>query len=341
MKPARFATYTVAALATLSACSENPLSPGSALRSPTVATLSRAPTPRYTFTPLNVSGAAATIPSGINSNGEVVGWYTQGGVTRGFTYLDGAYTTNIVYPGAALTQLRGISPSGVIVGSYRNPGEPAGNAHGFVLTTDGTFIPVNYPGHTNHISQRILPDGTILGCLHDWDQMVTMRGVQITREAYAPNANTSATDGYSSIDAFGSMTNGGTPGGTMFTGLYTDMDSNLPRGFVIDHGTFTGFDVPGSDGTNAWDMNPAGTIVGLFADAATEHIHGFVLEHWRVVDGAVVGQYTTIDYPLSASTHAAYTDVFGINPQGDLVGKYRETSATSPAHGYIAIRQTD
>lgn len=340
MKPARFAAITVTALTTLSACSENPLAPAPERSASNLAS-SRAPAPHYTFTPLDVPGAVQTIPSGINANGEVVGWYVQAGVTRGFTYLNGTFTPNIVYPGASLTQLRGIAPNGDIAGSYRMPGEPTVNLHGFVLTTDGSFIPVNFPGHTSHISQRILADGTILGCFHDWDQMVTMRGVKITREAYTSNGNASDANAYSSIDAFGSMTNGGTPDGNTRTGLYTDMESGLPRGFVIDHGTFTGFDVPASDGTNAWDMNPSGTIVGLFADLATENIHGFVLEHWHVSNGAVVGQYTTIDYPLTPTTNAAYTDVFGINPQGDLVGKYRATSPTGPSHGYIATRQSE
>ncbi len=167
-------------------------------------------------------GATGTIPSGINAAGEVVGWYTHGGVTRGFTYRRGAFTTGIVYPGASFTQLRGIAPGGDIVGSYRNPGEPTVNLHGFVLTTHGTFIPVNFPGHTNHISQRILPDGTILGCLHDGDQMATMQGVQISRMAYVSKDKKSSTRGYSSIDAFASMTNGGTPDGKSFTGLSTE-----------------------------------------------------------------------------------------------------------------------
>jgi hypothetical protein len=340
MKPARFAAITVAALTTLAACAENPLAPAPQRSASTVSS-SKAPAPHYKFTPLDVPGASGTIPSGINPAGEVVGWYTQAGVTRGFTYLNGVFTTNIVYPGAAFTQLRGITPGGTMVGTYRNAGEPTVNLHGFVLTTDGAFTPVNYPGHTNHISQRILPDGTILGCLHDFDQMTTMHGVEITREAYAPNANTSSTTAYSAIDAFASMTNGGAPDGHTVTGLYTDMESGTPRGFVIDHGTFTGFDAPGSDATQAWDMNPSGTIVGLFSESETERIHGFVLEHWAVANGALAGQYTTIDYPLSPTTNAVYTDVFGINPQGDLVGKYRETSPTGPLHGYIATRDTD
>jgi len=74
-------------------------------------------------------------------------------------------------------------------------------------------------------------------------------------------------------------------------------------------------------------MSPSGTIVGLFQDAALPHsTHGYVLER---------EQFSTIDYPNSA-----YTDVFGINASGDLVGKFRET-ATGPFHGYVATRKTE
>ena len=80
-------------------------------------------------------------------------------------------------------------------------------------------------------------------------------------------------------------------------------------------------------------MNPAGTVVGLFVAAGSTH--GFVLDHWRVVGGEVTGEYTTINYPNSA-----YTDVFGINASGDIVGKFRETP-TGPFHGYIATRKAE
>ena len=83
-------------------------------------------------------------------------------------------------------------------------------------------------------------------------------------------------------------------------------------------------------------MNPAGTIVGLFVAAGSTH--GFVLDHWRVAGGEVTGNYTTINFPLTSSTNAAYTGVFGINASGDIVGRFRETP-TGPFHGYIATRK--
>jgi hypothetical protein len=55
---------------------------------------------------------------------------------------------------------------------------------------------------TNEVAQRILPDGTILGCRHDHDQMASMHGVEI--------AGAQQTE----IDAFASMNNGATPDGS-------------------------------------------------------------------------------------------------------------------------------
>ncbi|MFL5593994.1 MAG: hypothetical protein ACJ785_05195, partial [Gemmatimonadaceae bacterium] len=126
MKAQRFAAATLGALFTLAACAENPTAPASAGYAANSASFARGGggISSYTFTRLDVPGATATIPSGINAGGRVVGWYVQGGVTRGFIYDAGTWTTGIVYPGASLTQLRGIGPDGTIVGNYRNATEP-------------------------------------------------------------------------------------------------------------------------------------------------------------------------------------------------------------------------
>ncbi|MDP9202501.1 MAG: hypothetical protein M3P26_11305 [Gemmatimonadota bacterium] len=320
MKSHRFAAAALAALFSLAACAENPVAPTSDASYTVISqSFARGAAKPYTFTRFDVPGAFQTVASGINAGGVIVGWYFQGTgcpnapcVVKGFIFEDGAFTT-IVYHNdvtgtdAAVTQLRGIGPSGEIVGSYRMAGEPTVNFHGFILTTGGEFVSVDYPGHTNTVPQRILPDGTILGCYHDNDQMGSMHGMLSDK------------DGFSAIGQTASMHNGATPSLHRITGLFTD-GTGKGRAYVIEGGVFTPFDAPNSVFTAAWDMSPSGTIVGLFADAAS-HTHGFVLER---------GQFTTIDYPGST-----YTDIFGINASGDLVGKYRET-ASGPFHGYVA-----
>jgi hypothetical protein len=323
-----FAASALAALFSLSACADNPAAPvsdpGYAAVSPSFARGTAKP---YTFTRFDVPGAFQTLPSGINAAGVIVGWYSQGTgcpaapcATRGFILEDGVFTTvsyrNAAGTEALITQVRGIGPSGEVVGSYRMPGEAPVNFHGFILTREGEFVSVDYPGHINTIAQRILPDGTILGCYHDTDMMASMHGMLRDK------------DGFSEIDAFASMHNGATPSGNRITGLFTDMETGKARAYVIEDGVFTPFDAPNSVATAAWDMSPSGTIVGLFVDPALR-THGFVLER---------GQFTTIDYPLSPVTNANYTDVFGINASGDIVGKFRE-GPMGPFHGYIATRK--
>ena len=76
--------------------------------------------------------------------------------------------------------------------------------------------------------------------------------------------------------------------------------------------------------TSAWDVNPAGAVVGAYRDTANK-VHGFLWEDLR---------FTAIDYPSATATRA-----FGINSRGDIVGGY--VDATNVAHGFLAARDRD
>lgn len=265
----------------------------------------------FSYSEVIVPGAVFANAQGINPRGDVVGIYRDGtGRTRGYLWSRGE-TTPIEYPGAAVTEARGISADGEIVGTYRMPGEPPVNAHGFLLKTDGTFVNVDYPGHTNTIAQRILPNGIILGCRHDHDLMDTMRGVVIM-----PDGTTSETDAHSS------MHNGATLDGRLIVGLYMDMMTGRSEGYVIEDGEFMPFVVPGSTLTTAWDVNPRGEIVGVYRDSANR-FHGFVRQ------GAA---YESIDVPGAMATRA-----FGINAQGDVVGAFVDAAGRTRA--FVASRR--
>src|SRR4051812_1310373 len=69
--------------------------------------------------------------------------------------------------------------------------------------------------------------------------------------------------------------------------------------------TFTTFDVPGATVTQAFGINDAGQIVGIFR-GATGSTHGYLK------DGAT---FTTIDVPGAITTEA-----HGINDAGQIVG---------------------
>ena len=92
---------------------------------------------------------------------------------------------------------------------------------------------------------------------------------------------------------------------------------------AIADGTFTSFDVPGSVGTLALDINASGTIVGRYlAPTTPPTTHGFIL--------TPDGEFTTIDYPGSS-----FTATVGINARGDIVGQYAVPTAPRQRHGFL------
>jgi hypothetical protein len=274
--------------------------------------LSNAPAPAtFTFTAIDVPGALATSPQGINAAGAISGSYVDAsGHVRSFILRDGGFTT-VDYPDADNTSVHGIGPSGDVVGNWWNDGEEATAAHGFRRSVSGQFSTVHFPGHLYEIPQRILADGTILGCRHDHDFMGSMRGIRLARE------------GASEIDqVFASMHNGATPDGQLIVGLYTNMQAGRQEGYIINRGVFTPFVIPGSNLTSAWDVNAQGEIVGIYRDASG--FHGYVMTAAGV---------TSLNYPGAVATRA-----FGINASGDVVGTYQAV-AGGPARGFLAVRE--
>lgn len=271
-------------------------------------TTARADDRPFAFSSIDFPGASLTQANGINAAGDVVGLYKDAaGKQHGFL-LSGEIFTSIDFPGAVSTDARGIGPGGDIVGTYRLAVEPTTVPfHGYLLTRNGTFYHVDFPGHINTIAQRILPNGTILGCYHDANITSTMYGMMADR------------DGFSGFDMPMTMHNGATPDGKKIAGFGTDATGT--HGYLLDGDNAISLDVPGSTLTQAWDINPANDIVGVYRDAANQ-FHGFVVDaDW---------QFTTIDVPGATATRA-----FGINPGGDLVGFYVNAIGT---HGFLASR---
>ena len=267
----------------------------------------------FAYSEVIVPGATMTNAAGINAGGHIVGTYKDAkNISHGYL-LAGDQLTTIDYPNAAATEARGIGPGGAIVGIYWMPSEVGVPAamHGYLWTPDGVFTDVNSPDHINAIAQRILPDGTILGCLHDHDTMASMVGFMLTA------------NGYEAIDVFASMHNGATPDRRLIVGLYTNTTMTPARqeGYVIEDGQFTPFMVPGSNFTTAWDVNPRGEIAGVYRDAALNRFHGYVR------DG---DDYVTLDFPDASATRA-----FGINAGGDVVGTFVKAGVT---RAFVASR---
>jgi uncharacterized membrane protein len=82
------------------------------------------------FHGISPPGAVSAVASGINSKGDIVGYYTKsGGATESFLLKGGVYT-EFVYQGARATEARSINWEDDIAGDYV---DSSGNTHGFVL----------------------------------------------------------------------------------------------------------------------------------------------------------------------------------------------------------------
>jgi hypothetical protein len=255
---------------------------------------SRAGGTGFTFTTFEVPDALHTRAHGINAKGDIVGLYVdQTGVTRGFLLRDGEFTT-LDFPGAAGTVARGIGPDGTVVGTYWPPDPPAFADYSFRWTPEGGFEAISVGDYSYSVATRILPDGTIIGCVHQMEGTVfVMKGFVMGRH------------GTQFDETPLSMHNGATPDRRKIAGFYFDPVAEQRRGYVMEDGVLRQLHVPGANLTEAWDISPAGEVAGLYRLPGPV-FRGFVLRG---------NDYVTIHVP-----GAAHTLTYGINARGVIVG---------------------
>src|SRR5262245_53594028 len=113
--------------------------------------------PVYNYTTLDDPSSVGftTAGAGINSAGQVVGFYNS----HGFFYNSGAYV-NIDDPLATqYTRALGINATDLIVGTYHNT-----TNHGFIFNpSTGTYSIIDPPGSTNAWANGINDPGQIVG----------------------------------------------------------------------------------------------------------------------------------------------------------------------------------
>ena len=105
------------------------------------------------------SGARSTVAYGINNAGKIVGAYvTSTSVQKGFTYLNGAYTT-FYHSGWSFLEPHAINKQGVIVGDYL---DSSSRTHGFAYS-NGQWVTVNVPGASDTVILGINDYGSMVG----------------------------------------------------------------------------------------------------------------------------------------------------------------------------------
>jgi len=302
-----------------------------------------------------VLGAASTMVVGINNLGDIVGSYNfipnlaalgapSAFFGQGFvSYHNGGFVsyagpgpvnpqncdpTHGKFSGCYFMEVRGINDHGDIVGTYSqdvlNPNGGLFRAF-YKKASDTSITSYLAPGHSNSIFQKITDTGLIYGCFHDQgidnSDQASMHGVinQLTKDNTIQNLSMSPENS--------SMNTGGGPAGLQHAGVFYDFKSLRHRSFVMTAGHRVDFDVPGSNVTQAWDMNAQGDVVGIWGNNTDPIVidgypfHGFLRDR--------TGKFIDIEYPGSSDTH-----VFGINDLGVIVGSY--VDAQQNVHGFIA-----
>lgn len=222
------------------------------------------------------------------------------GAQQSFTF------TTIDPPGAVLTHALGINPAGDIVGYYR---DTTGKTHGFLLS-QGRFTPIDYPGAIYTDARGISPGGDIVGSFMyapggppNWHGYLLSKGSFF--EVQVP--------GY-----LGTIAQRITPIGDIYGCSHdTDFMANM-RGFVRNAaGAYTVFDVPSSMHNGA--ARNGRIVAGLYTDMATGLTHGYLV---------VNGEFEPFDVP-----GGNFTQGWDINPSGEVVGQFRDTSGIF--HGFL------
>jgi hypothetical protein len=220
-------------------------------------------------------------------------------------------------PGSADVEAYGIDNHGTVTGLYY---DAAGNTHGFVYD-DGVLTTVDGPTSTPPLSQAQLYNidnkeqvgGTYVDDFGNARAAVyDLKAQSWSALPIIPGATYNASGGLNARGVVVGNWTADPSGATGFQGWLYDSHS----------GNYTYFDVPGSDKVNSYgtivnDINNAGLVVGWYSDG-NGGIHGFTKQGT---------QYQTIDVP-----GALNTQLFGINSQGDLAGRYR---VGDTRHGFI------
>jgi probable HAF family extracellular repeat protein len=257
-----------------------------------------------TYTQFDVPGALGTVGIGIDTVGNIDGFYFDAnGNTHGFLLSGGTYMT-VDYPGGTNTQLLGKNDKGQIVGVALPQGASAYSGFVYDVMTQ-TLSTMSRSGATQTSPFSINNAGLIAGTLYysssqqtvgfelvgskyvaikpPGTELVHAAGISasgvVEVTAYSPTVeNFLFSHGkYQSLsipDAPGAELVGISSAGVV--GSY-EPSSGGTAGFLYQNKILTTLQFPGSTFAQAWSINDAGEVVGYFADSGDIQ-HGFTWE---------------------------------------------------------------
>ena len=265
---------------------------------------------RYTVTPI---GPAGSMPTGINSSGQVVGSFTAGDATHAFLY-SGARFIDLGTLGGTYSVARGINDAGVVVGASDNA---AGLTHAFVYA-NGTMTDIGTLGGSNSSAAAINNRGQVAGVadgaggsyaflyspgagmlsLGTLPDGVYSRAEGINDAGVVVGGSLAGTTPLPRFHAFvyasGTMTDlGSLTGAFSVAQAINDRDAvvgwsnagpNIDHAFLYAAGVMTDLGtLTGQGSSGAYDINNAGQVVG-WSEVADKETRAILYENGAMVD---------------------------------------------------------
>ena len=201
---------------------------------------------------VNIPGAYNTAPQAINDSNDVVGYYSLDTSNHAFLY-DGVGYTSFDYPAAVATEAFGINANGAIVGTYFVSG--SANGHAF-KRTGTTYTNIDPPAAASAAALGINTLGDVVG--EYTDSTGNQHGYLWTHGAASPTVLNY--NGVSSVLPY-AINDAQTIVGSAKIGASL-------VGFMAKGSAVTLIEVPGAGATEAYGINNAGLIVGVFVTTA-------------------------------------------------------------------------
>ena len=254
-----------------------------------------------TYTQIDVPGATSTVLQGIDTAGDIVGYYYDaGGLQHGFILSGGSYTT-IDYPGAANTVLFNINDKSQIVGSTDSA--PYIGFSYDLATQLFTVISVPRP-QTVTYPFAINNAGTIAGGFYNGDGAFGFEFAGSTYRKIRP------------LDASDAFVYGITDSGKL-AGHGTSRKLGTIVNFLFRHGIYSPMNIPNAPEAQVYGMNLAGTVlVGFYILASGDQV------------GFSFANATTQELEFSG---AVSTVGLGANNAGEVVGYFYDGANS---HGF-------
>ncbi|HSB74491.1 MAG TPA: hypothetical protein VLC12_02510 [Terriglobales bacterium] len=308
---------------------------------------------QFTYAAINVPGAVSTEARGINSSGEVVGFYKTAACsdynvlvpncpTRGFKYVNGSYI-KLMVPGSVTTAIMGVNDYGDLVGFYSKTqtGCSLPVFHGFIwyhsnvvktIDAAGTAgCPANAPGGPGGpitVPMGINKAGTVAGGVWATGQSGTFpsRGfvwVNGTFTAMDPQKPGAAAPCCWSVNG---IANNGALSGSVFQSDF--FMAWFKQG--ADEDFYEYFTAPGTTGGDTYGtaVDSSTDVVGYATSAG-----GYFAKHIELNEGSNDAEirpgFLAVKFPGGGRTLP-----FGINDLRWLAGAYYNASGV--LHGFIA-----